>query len=181
VTGALPPLSGPVRRRRCGGRQHHASAVFRRFNDKVLSVRFESSRERYRSHRNRGPEVLKYVDKPRPSSRRGEVLNKAEAIGVNFVDTCFRSGLYPRELPCCHMAIQLNHRAAVHVCHRLTVEPGSDPAAIWPAGAAGYFASEGDSTPLHPSLELAAVGCGGYSVEAVGDPGHASLTVDIGL
>jgi hypothetical protein len=40
-----------------------------------------------------GPEVLKYVDKPRPSSRRGEVLIKAEAIGVYFVDTCFRSGL----------------------------------------------------------------------------------------
>jgi len=46
-----------------------------------------------------GPEVLRYVDKPRPSPRRGEVLIKAEAIGVNFVDTYFRSGLYPRELP----------------------------------------------------------------------------------
>ena len=34
-----------------------------------------------------GPEVLKYVDKPRPSAGRGEVLIKAEAIGVNFVDT----------------------------------------------------------------------------------------------
>ena len=39
-----------------------------------------------------GPEVLKYVDKPRPSPGRGEVLIKAEAIGVNFVDTYFRSG-----------------------------------------------------------------------------------------
>jgi NADPH2:quinone reductase len=46
-----------------------------------------------------GPEVLKYVDKARPSPGRGEVLIKAEAIGVNFVDTYFRSGLYPRELP----------------------------------------------------------------------------------
>jgi hypothetical protein len=96
-----------------------------------------------------GPEVLKYVDKPRPSSRRGEVLIKAEAIGVNFVDTCFRSGLYPRELPCCHMAIQLNHRAAVHLCHRLTVEPGSDPAAIWPAGAVGYLAPTGFAPCVH--------------------------------
>jgi NADPH:quinone reductase len=42
---------------------------------------------------------LRYVDKPRPSPGRGEVLIKAEAIGVNFVDTYFRSGLYPRELP----------------------------------------------------------------------------------
>jgi NADPH2:quinone reductase len=46
-----------------------------------------------------GPEDLRYVDKPRPSPGRGEVLIKAEAIGVNFVDTYFRSGLYPRELP----------------------------------------------------------------------------------
>src|ERR1700720_694052 len=29
----------------------------------------------------------------------GEVLIKAEAIGVNFIDTYFRSGLYPHELP----------------------------------------------------------------------------------
>lgn len=27
------------------------------------------------------------------------MLIKAEAIGVNFIDTYFRSGLYPREVP----------------------------------------------------------------------------------
>src|SRR6202008_5127196 len=46
-----------------------------------------------------GPEVLRYVENTRPSPGAGEVLIKAEAIGVNFVDTYFRSGLYPRELP----------------------------------------------------------------------------------
>jgi NADPH:quinone reductase len=46
-----------------------------------------------------GPEVLNYVDRPQPSPGPGEVLIKAEAIGVNFVDTYFRSGLYPHELP----------------------------------------------------------------------------------
>jgi NADPH2:quinone reductase len=46
-----------------------------------------------------GPEVLNYVDRPRPSPGPGDVLIKAEAIGVNFVDTYFRSGLYPHELP----------------------------------------------------------------------------------
>jgi NADPH:quinone reductase len=45
------------------------------------------------------PGVLRYVEKPPPSPGRGEVLIKAEAIGVNFVDTYFRSGLYPHELP----------------------------------------------------------------------------------
>ncbi|MEZ0339703.1 quinone oxidoreductase [Mycobacterium sp. pV006] len=46
-----------------------------------------------------GPEVLTGVEKPQPSPGPGQVLIKAEAIGVNFIDTYFRSGLYPRELP----------------------------------------------------------------------------------
>lgn len=46
-----------------------------------------------------GPEVLTLVDKPQPTPGRGEVLIKADAIGVNFIDTYFRSGLYPREVP----------------------------------------------------------------------------------
>src|ERR1700750_2612316 len=46
-----------------------------------------------------GPEVLNYVEKPTPSPGPGEVLIKAEAIGINFIDTYFRSGLYKRELP----------------------------------------------------------------------------------
>ncbi len=46
-----------------------------------------------------GPEVLNYVDKPQPSPAAGEVLIRAEAIGINYIDTYFRSGLYPREVP----------------------------------------------------------------------------------
>lgn len=46
-----------------------------------------------------GPEVLKYVEKPKPSPRSDEVLIAADAIGVNYIDTYFRSGQYPRELP----------------------------------------------------------------------------------
>jgi NADPH:quinone reductase len=46
-----------------------------------------------------GPDVLSYTEKSRPSPGPGEVLIKAEAIGVNFVDTYFRSGSYPHELP----------------------------------------------------------------------------------
>jgi NADPH2:quinone reductase len=46
-----------------------------------------------------GPEVLSYVDKPPPSPAAGEVVIRAEAIGINYIDTYFRSGLYPRELP----------------------------------------------------------------------------------
>jgi NADPH2:quinone reductase len=45
------------------------------------------------------PDVLKYVEKSQPTPGPGQVLIKAEAIGVNFIDTYFRSGQYPRELP----------------------------------------------------------------------------------
>ncbi len=46
-----------------------------------------------------GPEVLRYVERPRPSPGAGQVLIEAEAIGVNFIDTYFRTGQYPAELP----------------------------------------------------------------------------------
>ena len=46
-----------------------------------------------------GPEVLDVVDLPRPSPGPGQVLVRNEAIGLNFVDTYMRSGLYPVNLP----------------------------------------------------------------------------------
>ncbi len=46
-----------------------------------------------------GPEVLRYVETPQPTPGHGELLIKAEAIGVNFIDTYFRSGQYPRPVP----------------------------------------------------------------------------------
>ncbi len=45
------------------------------------------------------PEVLTYVEKPTPTPGADEVLIQADAIGVNYIDTYFRSGAYPRELP----------------------------------------------------------------------------------
>src|SRR6201998_2723217 len=46
-----------------------------------------------------GPEVLRYVETAQPTPGQGELLIKAEAIGVNFIDTYFRDGKYPRQLP----------------------------------------------------------------------------------
>jgi NADPH2:quinone reductase len=46
-----------------------------------------------------GPEVLSYVERPKPTPRAGEVLIEADAIGINYIDTYIRSGQYPRELP----------------------------------------------------------------------------------
>ena len=41
-----------------------------------------------------GPEVLQYVDLPKPSPARGEVLIETTAIGVNFPDIRERMGIY---------------------------------------------------------------------------------------
>ena len=46
-----------------------------------------------------GPEVLELVDVPTPRPGAGQVLVKIEASGVNFIDTYFREGRYPAELP----------------------------------------------------------------------------------
>src|SRR5437764_1640246 len=41
-----------------------------------------------------GTNVLEYVDLPTPSPGPGEVLVKADAIGVNYFDTMIRTGRY---------------------------------------------------------------------------------------
>lgn len=46
-----------------------------------------------------GPEVLNYVERTAPEPGPGEVLIDVAAVGVNYIDTYFRSGLYKRELP----------------------------------------------------------------------------------
>jgi NADPH2:quinone reductase len=49
--------------------------------------------------RSGGPEVLELQDVDLPPPRAGEVRVKHSAIGVNFIDTYQRSGLYPVPLP----------------------------------------------------------------------------------
>jgi NADPH2:quinone reductase len=46
-----------------------------------------------------GPEVLQLVEVPVPEPRAGEILVRQQAIGINFIDTYHRTGLYPVKLP----------------------------------------------------------------------------------
>ncbi len=46
-----------------------------------------------------GPEVLEWTEVPTPQVGPGQVLVRHSAIGVNFIDTYHRSGLYPIKLP----------------------------------------------------------------------------------
>jgi NADPH2:quinone reductase len=47
-----------------------------------------------------GPEVLELVEVETPKPGPGQVLIRHLAIGLNFIDTYHRSGLYPVKLPC---------------------------------------------------------------------------------
>ena len=53
-----------------------------------------------RFHQHGGPEVLVYEDAPTPEAGPGEAIVQIEAIGLNYIDTYHRDGLYPVELPC---------------------------------------------------------------------------------
>lgn len=46
-----------------------------------------------------GPEVLEAIEVPLPSPGAGEVLIRHQAVGLNYIDTYHRSGLYPLKLP----------------------------------------------------------------------------------
>ena len=47
-----------------------------------------------RIHTNGGPEVMKWEDVPTPEPGPGEALIKQEAVGLNYIDVYFRTGLY---------------------------------------------------------------------------------------
>lgn len=46
-----------------------------------------------------GPEVIEWITEPLPAPGPGEVLIAHEAIGLNFIDTYHRRGIYPIPLP----------------------------------------------------------------------------------
>jgi NADPH2:quinone reductase len=52
-----------------------------------------------RIHQTGGPEVLRLEEAELPPPGPGEVRVRHEAVGVNFVDTYHRTGLYPLPLP----------------------------------------------------------------------------------
>src|SRR5919201_2157259 len=52
-----------------------------------------------RFHKQGGPEVLQYEEIPAGDPGPGQARIRHTTIGVNFVDTYQRSGLYPMQLP----------------------------------------------------------------------------------
>jgi NADPH2:quinone reductase len=52
-----------------------------------------------RIHAPGGPDVLRWEDVPTPEPGPGEVLVRHAAVGLNFIDVYFRTGLYKTALP----------------------------------------------------------------------------------
>ncbi|MFW5633438.1 MAG: quinone oxidoreductase family protein [Erythrobacter sp.] len=57
----------------------------------------KSTRAEIRAHG--GPEVIAFVEEDAPAPGPGEVLVEHGAVGLNFIDTYHRTGLYPVDLP----------------------------------------------------------------------------------
>lgn len=101
-----------------------------------------------------GPEVLQYVDKPMPIPGPDEVLIKADAIGVNYIDTYFRSGQYPRELPfvvgtevCGTVAAAGDDVAAIKVGDRVVTANATGAYAEYCCAPADFVAYVPESVP----------------------------------
>ena len=92
-----------------------------------------------RIHAPGGPEALKYEDVPTPEPGPGEALIKQEAIGLNYIDVYFRTGLY--KAPSLPLTIgQEGAGSVVSVGANVTnVRPGDRVAY---AGAIGGYATE---------------------------------------
>ena len=52
-----------------------------------------------RIHTHGGPEVMRWEDVPTPEPGPGEVLVRHAAVGLNYIDVYFRTGLYKSALP----------------------------------------------------------------------------------
>ena len=84
-----------------------------------------------------GPEVLELGDDPVAAPGPGEILLRHTAIGLNFIDTYHRSGLYPVALP---SGLGLEGAGVVEaVGPGVTIAPGTRVGYCW--GPIGAYAS----------------------------------------
>ena len=80
-----------------------------------------------------GPEVIQWHEVDLPAPGPGEVLIRHEAVGLNFIDTYFRTGLYPARLP---SGMGMEAAGVVEAV-------GEGVTAFRPGDKAGYFGSPG--------------------------------------
>jgi NADPH2:quinone reductase len=87
-----------------------------------------------RIHANGGPEVMVWEDIPTPDPGPGEVLIKQEAVGLNFIDVYYRSGLYKAP----HMPLIIGQEGAGTV-----IASGANVTSVAPGNRVAYAGSMG--------------------------------------
>ena len=100
-----------------------------------------------RIHQHGGPEVMKWEEVDVGEPGQGQVRLKHRAVGLNYIDTYHRSGLYPLPLPA---AIGREGAAVVEVVGAgvTDIQPGDRVA--WTTGPLGTYAE----VKIHPADRL---------------------------
>lgn len=94
-----------------------------------------------------GPEVMQLVDKTLPTLAPGHVRIRHTAIGVNFIDTYHRNGLYPIDTP---------HGIGGEACGVIEdIGEGVDP--IWMRRRVAYVSAQPGSYATHRDMPVTRV------------------------
>jgi NADPH2:quinone reductase len=103
-----------------------------------------------RVHEHGGPEKLVWEEVPRPAPKPGEALVRHEAVGLNYIDVYFRTGLY--KAPSMPVTIGMEGAGVVEAVGQgvTTVKPGDRVAY---AGALGAYA-EARSVPVEKLVKV---------------------------
>ena len=105
-----------------------------------------------RIHQNGGPEVMVWEEVTVPPPAAGEVQVKHHAVGLNYIDTYHRSGLYPQPLPA---GIGLEGSGEVVAVGEGVVDLTVGERVAYAGGPTGAYA-EVRNIPAHRLLKLPA-------------------------
>ena len=103
-----------------------------------------------RLHKTGGPEVLSWEDVELPPPAQGEATVRHHAVGLNFIDTYHRTGLYPLPLP---SGIGLEGAGVVEAVGQGVTEVKVGDRVAYAGGPVGAYA-EVRNIPAHRLLKL---------------------------
>lgn len=103
-----------------------------------------------RIHQTGGPDVLRWEEVDLPAPAAGEATVRHHAVGLNFIDTYHRSGLYPLPLPA---GIGLEGAGVVEAVGEGVSEVKVGDRVAYAGGPVGAYA-EARNIPAHRLLQL---------------------------
>ncbi|HQT74947.1 MAG TPA: quinone oxidoreductase [Acidiphilium sp.] len=93
-----------------------------------------------RIHTHGGPDVLRWEDVPTPEPGRGEALVRHEAVGLNYIDVYFRTGLY--KMPHLPATIGMEGAGIVVAVGEGVTEVATGDRVAYAGGPVGAYATE---------------------------------------